>query len=232
MSLPRILVIKTGTAEPEIRAKHGDYERWFMDHLEGGTDRCDVAEAWSGETLPRPDRFGGLLITGSPASVRDEASWMDSLGRWALAAADAGVPVLGVCFGHQLLGEALGGRVEPNPAGHEVGTVEVELTEAGRADPLFAGLGPAIHVQATHGDALVSPPRGPGVVKLAGNANTPWQAFACGDAVRAVQFHPELPAQALRDLMTARGQRGTVDDLTDSAAILRNWDRAWVRGQR
>lgn len=229
MSLPRILVIKTGTAEPEIRAKYGDYERWFMEHLEGGTDRCDVAEAWSGETLPRPDRFGGLLITGSPASVRDEASWMDSLGRWALAAADAGVPVLGVCFGHQLLGEALGGRVQPNPLGGEYGTVRIELTEEGRADPLFSGLGPALDVQSAHDDALLSPPPPERAVRLAGNSRTRWQAFAAGPNLRAVQFHPEISAPILSDMLALRGQSEPVAPSAACEAVLANWDRYWVR---
>lgn len=227
--LPRILVLKAGTTDPAVVAGHGDYDDWFVATFEDGRARCDVVAAYQDQTLPRPDAYGGVVITGSPASVRDEAAWMDSVARWALAASDAGVPVLGVCFGHQLLGEALGGRVEPNPNGGEYGTIDVFLTEAGRADPLFAGLGTALRVQATHRDALVTAPTDHGVVRLAGNANSTWQAFAAGPNLRAVQFHPELPHAALRDLLARRGQSAPVEPVTDGPRILESWDKRWVR---
>ncbi len=181
--------------------------------------------------MPDPAPFGGVVVTGSPHSVRDEAPWMAELGAWILATVAAGTPVLAVCFGHQVLGEALGGRVELNPSGAEIGTITVELTEAGRADALFAGLGTRIQVQATHRDALVRPPTDPRVVRLAGNANTPWQAFSVGPLLRAVQFHPELAAESLRALLVNRGQQATVQTCPAGARMLENWDRAWVRGR-
>lgn len=229
MLLPRVLLIKAGTAEPEIAADFGDYDAWFEATLDDGAQRCDVVEAWQGETLPRASLYGGLVITGSPCSVRDEAPWMDGLARWALAAAAAGVPVLGVCFGHQLLGEALGGRVEKNPGGGEHGSVFVELTEEGRRDPLFEGLNPRIEVLSSHDDAVVTAPKDQGVRRLAGNPSAAWQAFAAGPNLRAVQFHPEFPPEALRQLMRLRGQTGEVRPSPQGAQVLRNWDRHWVR---
>lgn len=232
MSLPRILVVKAGTAEPEVQALHGDYDVWFQEALLRGADRCEVVEAWRGDTLPRPESYGGLLITGSLASVRDESPWMYALGRWALSAADQGIPVLGVCFGHQLLGEALGGRVEKSPAGSEYGTVRVELTDAGRADPLFDGLDDAFDVQAAHEDAIVTAPRASRAVRLAGNAHTSWQALASGANVRAVQFHPEITAEILTTALQLRAHPEPVHDAPQSSRILDNWDRYWVRRTR
>lgn len=229
MLLPRILVLKAGAAEPEVAQRHGDYESWFQSSLDEGDQRCDVVEAWRGETLPRAERYGGLLITGSLLSVRDEAPWMDGLARWALSAAECGTPVLGVCFGHQLLGEALGGRVERSPAGGEHGTVRVSLTEDGQRDPLFDGLGPELDVQAAHDDALVRPPSDTGVRLLAGNAHTPWQAFAAGPNLRAVQFHPEVSDAALVDMLRVNGHTGDVRPSAVGRQILQNWDLQWVR---
>ena len=137
--------------------------------------------------------------------------------------------VLAVCFGHQVLGEALGGRVGLNPVGPEIGTVSVDLTVAGRADPLFAGFPTSFEVQSTHWDSLVTPPVDARVTRLGGNANSAWQAFAVGALLRAVQFHPELPEVALRHLMMLRDQQAEVRPCPAGPRLLENWDRAWVR---
>lgn len=229
MTLPRILILKTGSTHPDVVASDGDYESWFTAALEGGPARVDVQPA-EGD-LPEPKRWGGVILTGSPCSVRDEAPWMRRLAAWTLAAADRGVPVLGVCFGHQLLGEALGGRVEQNPAGPENGTYEIELTGAGARDPLFEGLPQRIAVQQTHGDALVAAPPPERATLLARGPGCEWQAFAAGPLLRAVQFHPELRGETLRRLLDARGRRGEVRPTEHGLRVLRNWDERFVRGR-
>jgi GMP synthase (glutamine-hydrolysing) len=129
---------------------------------------------------------------------------MLQLGDDLLRIAARGVPVLGVCFGHQLLGKAAGGNVVQNPRGREIGTVRVQLTEKGRRDPLFtwAADAPEIEVQATHLDAV--DPLPPGATILASNENSAAQAFRLSETVAAVQFHPELWAEAMRDLIESR----------------------------
>src|SRR5207248_8736486 len=107
-----------------------------------------------------------------------------------------GLPVLGVCFGHQLLARAAGGDVVQNPRGREIGTVRVPLTEAGCKDPLFSwASGAEIEVQATHVNAVDHLPCGATV--LASNENTAAQAFRLSETVAGVQFHPELWEAAL-----------------------------------
>ena len=148
-----------------------------------------------GKALPYGGLYQGIIISGSASGVRDEAPWMPILGRWALAMA-AHTPVLAICFGHQLVGEALGGRVEANPKGPEWGTVDVALNDAGRADPLFTDLPDVLRVQALHRDVVLTEPEPHRFTRLAGNDSTPLQAFAVGPWLRAVQFHPELSARA------------------------------------
>lgn len=229
MSLPRILIIKAGSTDPAVQQRHGDYDAWFQASLVDGVERCDVVSAFEGETLPHPGGYGGILITGSPLSVRDEAPWMPALARWALRVADFGTPLLGVCFGHQLLGETLGGRVERDPSGGEYGSIEITLTPEGKADPLFEGLPEQLSLYAMHGDLLVRAPTASGVERLAGNDGARWQAFAAGPNVRAVQFHPEVSAEALAMVLARRGIEATVHSTSHGAKILDNWDRSWVR---
>jgi GMP synthase (glutamine-hydrolysing) len=148
------------------------------------------------------------------------------------------VPVLGVCFGHQLLARALGALVERNPKGPEVGTREIALTEEGRRDPLFSGLPAALLVQENHEDHVPAPPAGATV--LARNDHTPVQAFALG-GIRSVQFHPEFDAARNRlvctecraDLDAARPGLGdeavaSIRETPLAERVLANWVRAYV----
>ena len=201
VSTARLLVVQTGTT-----TLHGDYPRWF-EHALGF--EMPVVRAHAGERLgPAMDRLRpqGIIVTGSPLSVTEPATWMQDLGADLLRVGARGTPVLGVCFGHQLLARAAGGDVVLNPAGREIGTVRVSLTPAGRKDVLFAWAhGDAIAVQATHMDAVDPLPAGATV--LASNENTAAQAFRLSETVAAVQFHPELWAEAMRDLILSRRDR-------------------------
>src|SRR5205085_7719730 len=196
--MARLLIVQTGTTH-----LHGDYPAWFSRAL--GVE-SPVVRAHQGEPLQagldrvRPQ---GIIVTGSPLSVTERAPWMLELGEDLLRAGARGTPVLGVCFGHQLLARAAGGDVVENPRGREIGTVRVQLTEAGRRDVLFAWASAAeIEVQATHVDAV--DPLPPGTTVLASNENTAAQAYRLSETVAGVQFHPELWAAALRDLILSR----------------------------
>lgn len=228
--MSRILIVQTGSVEASISDRHGDYDAWFLDAIPDGHQRCTVCRPFAGQALPSGaalDAFDGVLLTGSRLSVRDEQPWMAPLGRWAVQVAQT-LPVLGVCFGHQLIGEALGGRVEKNPSGREAGTITITLTDAGRRDPLFEGMPWDVVVQSSHSDVLVVPP--PGAIRLAGNRSTIWQAFSFGERLRCVQFHPELRPEISRDIFAHRGVSAAVQDSEHGRALLTRWDRVWVRG--
>jgi GMP synthase (glutamine-hydrolysing) len=157
---------------------------------------------------------------------------MIDLARWCLETATQGTPVLGICFGFQLLGEALGGHVACNPAGPEDGSLGVQLTPEGRRDPLFEGLPDRLVVHQRHSDTLVRGPTDPGVVHLASSGPAPWQAFGWGPNLRAVQFHPEMTAARLETIMAAWQIRGG-QTLPSPAApgVLKNWVRHWITGR-
>lgn len=227
---PRVLIVQTGRADPSVHERWGDYPDMFGRIMaEAGAD-WEVVVPLDGEALPYGGRYEGIIITGSAKGVREEEPWMAAVGLWALAMA-AHTPVLAVCFGHQLVGEALGGRVEPNPLGPEWGTVDLALTEAGRRDPLFAGIDQPLRVQQLHRDVVLQPPQPHRYTLLSGTAHTALQAFAVGPWLRAVQFHPELQAEPLQRIMHARGWTPThpVQPSDHGTRILHNWVRHYVR---
>lgn len=199
-----ILILKTGETAREVQASFGDYDRWFTDAMADQRLEFVVCDATRSE-IPATDRFSGIIVTGSARSVCRPEPWMVRLSALLRRSGDLRIPVLCVCFGCQILARAHGGDVGLNPSGWEIGAVDVELTEAARADALFDGAMTPLPVLATHEDRVDTLPRG--AVLLAGNASTPVQAFRIGERCWGVQFHPEGSRGILETLIRLRAMR-------------------------
>lgn len=209
MTAMKVLLLKAGETNPVVRTRHGDYDRWFLQTASRPGVQFEVRQLSLGEPLPdRPEAYDAVWMTGSPLSVTQPEPWMLAAGEFLRMAGQREVPVLGVCFGHQLLSLAHGGTVRKNPKGREIGTVEVDLTDAGAEDFLFAGLPRRFAAQATHEDEVPTLP--PGATLLAGNAMSAVQAMAIGSYIRGVQFHPEFSTAVMRSTIEVRA--GTLGD--------------------
>ena len=150
-----------------------------------------------GEPVPtRLDGADGLVVLGGVMDADETDDYPHLLATMDLLrdAADREVPALGICLGAQLAAAALGGRAYPGPAGEELGWTKVELTEAGRADPVTGALTEPAELFEWHHDTFDPPP---GATLLASGAVYPSQAFRLGSVV-AVQFHPEVDGPLLR----------------------------------
>lgn len=207
-----ILILKTGGTYPALRRHYGDFEDWISAGL-GEAIPVRVVDA--ADALPAPSALSGVVISGSHAMITEEAPWMRRLMRWLepLLAQSEGPPVLGICFGHQLLARVLGGDVDDHPLGMEVGTVALRLTDAARTDPLFAGLREQPWVQMMHRQSVLVPP--PGVQVLAGNHHDSCQAFRYGNGVWGCQFHPEFSADVTRAYLQALRGKSLRDQQVD-----------------
>jgi GMP synthase (glutamine-hydrolysing) len=195
-----MLIVKTGTVTTAVADADGDFEDWFARGLGRPVRVCSVNE---GDELPTPLEAGGVVVTGSAAMVSHREAWAERTAVWLRDAVEAGVPVLGICFGHQLVADAFGGRVGPNPRGREIGTVSVTLTDAAAADPLLGGLPTRIEVHATHVESVLDLP--PRAELLASSALDPHQAFRLADRqVWGLQFHPEFSAAVIRSFIEAK----------------------------
>ncbi|HUP19843.1 MAG TPA: glutamine amidotransferase [Gemmatimonadota bacterium] len=211
-------VVRPGSTFEGMIERHGDYDAWFARALEPTGVRIVVHDAVR-HAPPEPGAADGWIVTGARASVTALEPWSERLFEWLRAVVDEGAPVLGVCYGHQALCAALGGRVERHAEGWEIGTTEVELTDAGRQDPLFRGFPERFAVQTTHEDHVAVAP--PGATLLATNPHTPVQAVAVGGSARGVQFHPEVTPEISREFVETRRHLLPADPRIEDAPLAR-----------
>ena len=169
-------------------------------------DQLVVANALQNALTPALlDGVDAVLIGGAGAySVTDTFGWTDSLIALCQSCAERQLPLFGSCWGHQFIARAFGGTVVHDPSRAEMGTHEIELTDAGAADALFGAFPRRFSAQQGHHDRVSVLPRG--AVELARNGAAPHQAFRLdGLPIYGTQFHSELNEQAERDrLVTYR----------------------------
>lgn len=177
------------------------HERWCVREATG-LDQ-DQLLCWNVVAKPRIswDMLRGadaLVIGGSgDHSVLEDYPFLPWVTDTVRAAVAAGQPIFGICWGHQCLAQALGGRVIDDREREEIGTYDVELTDAGLADPLFADLPPRFATHLVHHCRIVEPP--PGAVELARNDLCPWQAMRlAGQPIYGTQFHGEMTREQLK----------------------------------
>ena len=195
-----ILIVQTGAAPAEVRARFGDFPDWFTHALGGNGTRTVRVD--TGGRLPPPDEVNAAVITGSAAMVSEHLPWSEATAGWLREAADSGAALLGVCYGHQLLAHAFGGGVDYHPDGREIGTIEVDTLPSARDDALFGKVIGRHPAQATHEQSVLELPRG--AVRLASSAHDPNQAVRYRPRVWGVQFHPEFSADVMRAYIRLR----------------------------
>ncbi|WP_257384946.1 glutamine amidotransferase [Tahibacter caeni] len=217
--MSRVLVLQTGSTLPQIAARHGDFAAWFL-RMAGLVRRdVDVVRVDRDEALPAPGRHAAILVTGSASMVTERADWSERSAGWlAGIVRTAAAPVLGVCYGHQLLAHGLGGRVDWNPRGRQIGTKTLRTTPASTDDPLFGATTTPFRAQTTHQQSVVELPAD--ALVLAASALDPHQALRFGERAWGLQFHPEFSANVMAGYIRGRRERLIAEGL-DPAALLR-----------
>ncbi len=144
-----------------------------------------------------PSDFGDfLLIMGGPMSVNDSEDWIAEEQKFVQEAMNRNMPVLGICFGAQLLAKVCGGSVLPG-AKFEIGVLSVIVTDAGKSDPVFGRLPPEFHVFQWHGEGIVLPSA---VKSLIASKDFPVQAFRSHDFGYGILFHAEIEEAGMEAL--------------------------------
>ena len=190
-----ILIVAAGKTFPDLRQQEGDFSDWIDRGLGNGVAVRHI-DAHEAGAYPAPDELAGVVVSGSHDMVSERAPWSERLGEWMKRCVDADVPVLGICYGHQLLAHAMGGHVGNLPDGPEVGTKDIRLNPHAREDELLGQLPASFPAQLVHYQSALRLP--PGAVLLASSDAEPHQAFRVGQRGWGVQFHPEFSPTAMR----------------------------------
>jgi len=209
MRRPRIAFVDASHGDPNTRR---NFRRELdADLVEFDATACDL-----------PDGFGfdAVVVTGSRSSVYENEAWIDATREWVRAAVEEhDLPALGVCWGHQLLADALGGTVV-DMGEYEIGYREVErVADAERddEDPVLSGLPASFTAFTTHSDAVAELP--PGATETARN-DYGNHGFRLGDAF-GVQFHPEYDQRTAKSVTEGKEElrderkRAVIEGITD-----------------
>ena len=167
-----------------------------------------------------------ILISGSYGPVYEDKPWILRLQDYIREAHSRKVWMLGICFGHQALAEALGGKVVPNPRGREMGTVMIHLTSEGKKSPLLKGISSGDPVNISHLTHVTELPES--AVRLAFNQMTSVQAFSLGRSF-GYQPHPEFgPVQLCLLVEMLRNVLIRKERFLDDERHLENFKRSFM----
>jgi GMP synthase (glutamine-hydrolysing) len=224
MALP-LAVLTTGQPVPLARERRGK----FFDMIRRVIDEdCPGPlvdyDATTDEPLPGPREVAGVIVTGSPARVATRDPWMLRIEQSLREYAAAETPVFGICFGHQLLGSALGGKAGPNPNGREIGTERLELLAD---DDLLQGVTEEPVVVMTHLDSVTELP--PGAVSLARTRLEPNAVIRFAPRVWGVQFHPEMDVDLVGDYIEDRRDALLAEGLDPDGLLARRVESGFGR---
>jgi GMP synthase (glutamine-hydrolysing) len=193
-----------GRAPEDISKEFGDQAAWFKQALACENIMITVSCPSDGDRLPNPEEFDIAILSGSWSMVTDREDWSEATRQWILDVLPKGKYMLGVCYGHQLMADALGGRVDYHPLGREIGLKTVTLTDAARRDPLLASFPQRFEANLSHEQTVVIPP--PGAIVLGHSEHDPHQMLRYGETAFSVQFHPEFTPPLMRACVMRRAQ--------------------------
>tara|TARA_Y100001960_G_scaffold85359_1_gene91223 strand:- start:1467 stop:2150 length:684 start_codon:yes stop_codon:yes gene_type:complete len=220
-----IKILDCGPSLESVSKEFGQSPEWIMSSLADYDCKFDWIRVYSEQKI-NDDHADGWIITGSPRSVYDEDDWMLRLEDSIRGVGNKGLPIFGICFGHQIIAKSFGGKVELNPKGWELGSHTITLTDKGKKSSLFKNLPIEMIVYESHQDHISILPDN--AIKLAYNDKC-IQAFQLFDYIFSVQFHPEFSLEIMKKYVEVRSSSGVmIDDhfvakSTNSDLVLSNF---------
>ena len=208
--MKNIIVISCGPGLEEVRNEYGHSYQWVQDRCNINNVNFYQFNAYKGE-LPKIEEGDGWIITGSSKSTYEDLEWIVDLEILVKRAYEFQKAILGICFGHQLIAQSLGGVVCKNTKGWELGSSNIIINESGLSSPVFEDILNNDFFYMSHQDTVKKLPKN--ALELASN-NMGNQAYSISDFIYGVQFHPEFSYEVAKKYATIRYEKGMVDQIS------------------
>tara|TARA_A100001011_G_scaffold400807_1_gene519165 strand:+ start:2470 stop:3162 length:693 start_codon:yes stop_codon:yes gene_type:complete len=225
----KVQIVSCGPGLSEIRKKYGHSSEWISSMISSNSIDIDIVEVYNG-CFPTIEDNTSWIIMGSRYSAYDKIDWIQELEIVIKKGFDSGVRMLGICFGHQILCKALGGKVVDNPKGWEIGSSVVNLNLQGLNSPLFESVPSSFSVYESHHDIVVDLPKN---FKILASNSYGIQSVSLSEQIYGVQFHPEFSLDVMRAYYNARVEdeeksKFYIDSSNQGSLIVDNFIRSIV----
>ncbi|MEG8945674.1 glutamine amidotransferase [Rosettibacter firmus] len=199
MSFKKIYIFKLGSTYQSIKRKFGDFDDWIVKTIGIDIKKVKVIKINEGEDINDIKNCAGVILTGSHSMVTQNKEWSLKVEKWIPKLIEKEIPVLGICYGHQLIAKALNGIVDYNSDGEKSGSIKIKLTEESKNDILFSKLPQKFFVNVSHAQSVFSLPQEAKI--LAYDSRNSIYAFRIGKCTWGVQFHPEFDKNIMMEYM-------------------------------
>lgn len=200
-----LYIFKLGKTFSSTAKTHKDFDDWVKTAILSNikvdqSPKIQIIDILNGAKLPKFASCAGVILTGSHDMVTERLDWSERTRQWIQDSVQHQIPLLGICYGHQLIADAFGGEVDFHPKGIEVGTQGIQLTTAAQHDPLFTSIPEHFVGHCTHSQYVAKLPHN--AVILAGNPHDQHHSFRLFEHIWGLQFHPEFTPEIMQDYLS------------------------------